>query len=613
MPRTLRALLVEDVPSDAELLLEELSAGGFDVTHERVQSAAAMKAALEREPWDIVFSDYSMPGFDAPAAIAVLRNTGLDIPLIIVSGTVGEETAVQAMKAGAHDYFRKDKLSPRLVPVVERELREAANRKDRRRAVHALAEKEAQYRQIVDSVRAIVWRADARTFRFTFVSPEAEKILGYPLSTWTEDARFWVDHIHPDDREWVVPFCRENTRVGRDHQFEYRMMAADGHAVHFQDLVRVVTEGGEASELVGIINNLLGVIIGYADIVLREIGPEQRAHHRVKEMRSAAERAAALTRQLLAFSRKQVLQPKVLDPNAVVANVETMLRRLIGEHIQLVTILPERLGAVKADPGQLEQVVLNLAVNARDAMPGGGRIVMETANAELDEAYVKTHPDARAGPHVVLSVSDSGHGMDAATIAHIFEPFFTTKGVDKGTGLGLSTVYGIVRQSGGHVTVYSEPGQGAVFKVYLPRVDAPLEPPVEPASSQDDSGHETVLLAEDDPGLRAMVAEVLEGAGYVVLEAASPEVALELAESHAGPIHVLMTDVVMPRIGGNELSQHVRARRPEVRVLFASGYSFDAVGHQGLIGPDTNFLEKPFTAAALLRRLRRILDSKPPL
>jgi PAS domain S-box-containing protein len=642
--KPLRALIVEDSERDADLLLQELRRGGFDVTFERVDTAEAMSAALEKQTWDIVFCDYSMPRLDAPSALSLMRGTGLDLPFIIVSGTVGEDAAVEAMKAGAHDYFRKDKLSPRLVPVIERELREASGRAERRRAESALLEKEAQYRQVVESVRAIVWRADARTFRFTFVSPEGEKILGYPIRMWLDEPSFWSDHIHPDDRDWAVAFCRKNTDEGHDHQFEYRMMAAAGHAVWLQDLVRVVIQGDEARELVGIMidvterrhledqlrqalkmeavgqlaggvahdfNNLLGVITGYGDLLLREIDPQHRARQRVEEIRKAAERAAALTRQLLAFSRKQVLQPKVLDPNTVVADVEKMLRRLIGEHIQLVTLFSESVGTIKADPGQLEQVIVNLAVNARDAMPGGGKLIIETANVELDEGYVRTHADARPGPHVVLSVSDTGHGMDAVTLSRVFEPFFTTKGADKGTGLGLSTVYGIVKQSGGHVTAYSEPGHGTTFKVYLPRVDEPRESRLDRTAVGETAsrGTETVLLAEDEESLRVMFREVLEGAGYVVLEAASPEAALAVSESHAGPIHLFVTDVVMPRMGGQELARRVLAIRPDVHVLFVSGYSFEGVGHQGLIEPGTNFLEKPFTADALLRELRRILDT----
>ena len=643
MARPLRVLFVEDREKDVELLVLELRRGGYDLAQERVDTPEAFGAALERQEWDIILCDYRMPRFDAPAALALVKEKKVDLPFIVVSGTVGEETAVEALRAGAHDFMTKDRLS-RLLPAIDRELREAFGRAERKRAESALLEKEAQYRQIVESVRAAVWRADARTFQFTFVSPEAEKILGYPTRMWLEDPSFWSDHIHPDDRAWATALCRRNTEEKRDHQFEYRMVAADGHAVWLQDLVRVVVEGDEVRELMGIMidvterrqledqlrqsqkmeavgqlaggvahdfNNLLGVITGYSELALREIDPEHRARRRVEEIRKAAERAAALTRQLLAFSRKQILQPRVLAVNAVVTDVEKMLRRLIGEDIQLVTVFSEGLGTVKADPGQIEQVIVNLAVNARDAMPGGGKLVIETANTDLDEGYVRAHADARPGRHVVLSVSDTGHGMDAGTLARAFEPFFTTKGPDKGTGLGLSTVYGIVKQSGGHVTAYSEPGHGTSFKVYLPRVDEPMEPrPGQGAVSEALSrGTETILLAEDEESLRLMFRELLEGAGYVVLEEASPEAAVAASDSHAGPIHLLMTDVVMPRMGGQELARRLLATRPQLRVLYVSGYSFEGIGHHGLIDAGANYLEKPFTSEALLRTVRRILDA----
>jgi len=643
LARPLRVLFVEDREKDVELLVLELRRGGYDLAQERVDTPEAFGAALERQEWDIILCDYRMPRFDAPAALALAKEKKVDLPFIVVSGTVGEETAVEALRAGAHDFMAKDKLS-RLLPAIDRELREAFGRAERKRAESALLEKEAQYRQIVESVRAAVWRADARTLQFTFVSPEAEKILGYPTRMWLEDPSFWSDHIHPDDRAWATALCRRNTEEKRDHQFEYRMVAADGHAVWLQDLVRVVVEGDEVRELMGIMidvterrqledqlrqsqkmeavgqlaggvahdfNNLLGVITGYSELALREIDPEHRARRRVEEIRKAAERAAALTRQLLAFSRKQILQPRVLAVNAVVTDVEKMLRRLIGEDIQLVTVFSEGLGTVKADPGQIEQVIVNLAVNARDAMPGGGKLVIETANTDLDEGYVRAHADARPGRHVVLSVSDTGHGMDAGTLARAFEPFFTTKGPDKGTGLGLSTVYGIVKQSGGHVTAYSEPGHGTSFKVYLPRVDEPMEPrPGQGAVSEALSrGTETILLAEDEESLRLMFRELLEGAGYVVLEEASPEAAVAASDSHAGPIHLLMTDVVMPRMGGQELARRLLATRPQLRVLYVSGYSFEGIGHHGLIDAGANYLEKPFTSEALLRTVRRILDA----
>jgi len=357
-------------------------------------------------------------------------------------------------------------------------------------------------------------------------------------------------------------------------------------------------------------NNLLGVITGYADLLQKDIGPQHPGARRLDEIRKGADRAAALTRQLLAFSRKQVLQPRVLDLNAVVGDMEKMLGRLIGEDIQVIAKLGTDLGRVKADPGQMEQVIVNLAVNARDAMPQGGKLILETTNAELDESYRRTHPGARPGPYVRLAVSDTGHGIDAATLPRIFEPFFTTKEQGKGTGLGLSTVYGIVKQSGGYIMVYSEPRRGSTFKVYLPRVDEEAQAATEAEGAPEPPARasETILLVEDEKALREMIRELLEEGGYTVLEGGSPEEALAAARSHRGPIHLMLTDVVMPRMGGRDLAAELSALRPGLRVLYMSGYTDSAIIHHGVLDAGTHFLQKPFTAHALLRKVRAVLD-----
>jgi CheY-like chemotaxis protein len=301
----------------------------------------------------------------------------------------------------------------------------------------------------------------------------------------------------------------------------------------------------------------------------------------------------------------------VLDLNAVVADVEKMLGRLLGEDIEIVTVRGADLGRVKADPGQIEQVIVNLAVNARDAMPGGGKLIFETANVDLDENYLRAHAGARPGPHVLLAVSDTGRGIDAQTLPRIFEPFFTTKEKGKGTGLGLSTVYGIVKQSGGYIMVYSEPGHGSSFKVYLPRVDDAAEPLAAPPNPppQPPRGAETILLAEDDTALREMIREILAEAGYAVLEAGSLEEALAAVRSHPGPIHLMLTDVVMPRASGRDVATQVAAVRPGLCVLYMSGYTDEAIVHHGVLDAGTHFLQKPFTSDALLRKLRTVLGT----
>jgi PAS domain S-box-containing protein len=356
-------------------------------------------------------------------------------------------------------------------------------------------------------------------------------------------------------------------------------------------------------------NNLLTAILGYSNLVLEQLEPGHPARADVEEMKRAGESAAALTQQLLAFSRKQILQPQVLDLNEVVVRADALLRRLIGEHIVLVRSLEPGLDRVSADPGQLEQVILNLAINARDAMPSGGTLTIETANVDLDDAYALQHGGVSPGPHVMLAVSDTGVGMDEQTQARIFEPFFTTKRRGEGTGLGLSTVYGIVQQSGGAIWVYSEPDRGTTFKVYFPRAEQ-----VQPAAAaQPDAvrlnGTETILLAEDQPEVRSIACAVLRRHGYRVLEASHGDEALRIVRAHREPIHLLLSDVVMPAMSGPELARLVQGEHPGIRVLFASGYTDDAIVSHGVLDPGVAFLQKPFTPASLLRKIRELLDA----
>ncbi|HYL22172.1 MAG TPA: PAS domain S-box protein [Gemmatimonadales bacterium] len=359
-------------------------------------------------------------------------------------------------------------------------------------------------------------------------------------------------------------------------------------------------------------NNILTAITGYSELLRQDLTPGHPGHADVAEIRRAADRAAGLTRQLLAFSRQQVLEPRVLDLNDLVRNMEKLLHRLLGEDIVLATELAPELGAVKADPGQLEQVIMNLAVNSRDAMPSGGKLTIETVNIEIGDTHATHHEPLQPGRYVMVAVSDTGTGMTEATKARIFEPFFTTKEKGKGTGLGLSTVYGIVKQSGGFIWVYSEPGQGATFKIYLPRVDeaaealTPLE--VRPAVTQ---GTETILVAEDEESVRVIVRETLERHGYRVLQAKGGAAALALAAAHAGPVHLLVSDVVMPEMSGRELATRLVAERPTVRVLYMSGYTDDAVLRRDILEAGSAYLQKPFGPELLLRKVRAVLDGAP--
>jgi PAS domain S-box-containing protein len=356
-------------------------------------------------------------------------------------------------------------------------------------------------------------------------------------------------------------------------------------------------------------NNLLTVITGYSDLLLRSLDDDQH-RQKVEEIKKASERAAALTRQLLAFSRKQVLQPTVLNLNHIVPEMDKMLSRLIGADIDLLTVMEPELWQVKADAGQIEQVLMNLTVNARDAMPSGGKLIIQTANVYLDDNYSSHHAAIQPGPYVMLAVSDHGCGMDKETQMHIFDPFFTTKDAGKGTGLGLSTVYGIVKQSGGNIEVYSEVGKGTTFKIYLPQVCEAIEQREEtPARTAMQAGTETILLVEDDDIVRQLVRNVLESNGYHVLVAASGGEALQISERYQDLIYLLVTDVVMPQMGGREVAERLAMSRPGIKVLYMSGYTNGSIVHQGVLKEGVAFLEKPFTPNALTRKVREMLDA----
>jgi PAS domain S-box-containing protein len=356
-------------------------------------------------------------------------------------------------------------------------------------------------------------------------------------------------------------------------------------------------------------NNLLTIISGYSQLILNNLSASDPNRHSAEQIMKAGERAAALTRQLLAFSRRQVLQPKVFELNKLVASLSTMLQRLIGEDVELRLVLPPEVGRVSADPGQIEQVLMNLAVNARDAMPQGGILTIETSNRQIGEEYTGRHITVKPGSYIQLSVSDTGSGMDQATKARLFEPFFTTKAPGRGTGLGLSTVFGIVKQSGGNVEVYSEPGHGTSVKVYLPSIDQQAFIETADPRRKTARGTETILLAEDDEMVRSLVRETLEREGYKVIESADPVEARRIADHHKGNIQLLITDVVMPKLSGRELAEQLIRRRPDLKVLYMSGYTDNAVLNSGILHQDVAFLQKPFTPSALAEKVREVLEN----
>ena len=523
---------------------------------------------------------------------------------------------------------------------------------ERKRAEQDLAQSQRRYQALVHSIDGIVWEADPRAFRFLFVSRQAERILGYPVERWLTQPRFWRNQIHPEDLERVRGALSNAVKQKRGHEVEYRMIASGGHTVWIRDTVSLIVENRKVAKLRGLMvditekktaeealrrseeqlrqsqkmeaigrlaggiahdfNNLLTAITGYGDLLLKGLGKKNKLRREAMEISKAAQRAADLTGQLLAFSRQQVLRPQIIDLNAIVVDMEMMLRRVIGEHIQLVTRLDSDLGAVKADPGQMHQVLLNLVVNARDAMPKGGEVGIETAVVELDQRYAERHPGVEPGAYVKLSVSDNGAGIDEETKRRLFEPFFTTKEQGKGTGLGLSTVYGIVRQSGGHISIDSTVGEGSTFQIYLPWAEKkevePLDTTKE-AIPDSSPGTERILLVEDDESVRELASEILQMNGYDVVEACNGVEALSVFEEQESPIEIVVTDLIMPQMGGRELAENLVQQSADIKVLFLSGYTDSAVLRQGLLDPGSFFLQKPFTPAQLAYKVRQALDS----
>jgi PAS domain S-box-containing protein len=514
---------------------------------------------------------------------------------------------------------------------------------EKRRAAEALRAGEERYRRLFESIPSPMWVCDLDSLAFLAVNDAAVQRYGYSREEFR--ALTICDIRPPED----VPALLRNVATAREKDSAevtqagvWRHVKKDGTAFDVEITSHAVAWDGRRAQLILAIdvterkaleaqlrqaqkmeavgrlagglahdfNNLLTAILGYSHLALRRLGDRTELRREIEEIGKAGERAAALTAQLLAFSRKQVLQTRVLDLNVIVRDMDKMLRRLIGEDVDLVACLGSELGRIRADPGQVEQVLLNLAVNARDAMPRGGKLTIETANVELGATYAMTHPVMKTpGRYVLLAVSDNGCGMDAETQSHIFEPFFTTKEAGKGTGLGLATVYGIVKQSGGYIWVYSEPGQGTSFKIYLPRTESEAERlSTVPVPVPFVRGSETVLLVEDEDALRALARQVLEESGYRVLEARRAEEGLLIARGHQDRIHLLLTDVVMPGASGPRLAEQMIEIHPQARVVYMSGYTDGAVVNHGLLEAGAAFLQKPFTPQALAAKVREVLD-----
>jgi two-component system, cell cycle sensor histidine kinase and response regulator CckA len=526
---------------------------------------------------------------------------------------------------------------------------------ERKLAEVALQRSEERYRIVAKVTNDVIWDWDLVTNQVLW-NDGLYEVFKYQPGEVVEDSDWWAARIHPADREQILNSVEALFDSGDlNWASEYRFQKADGsYATVFDRGYVAKDEQGKPVRMIGTMldlterrssekalreseeklqqaqkmesigrlaggiahdfNNLLTAILGYSEITLLHIAEGDPLRANLEEIKRAGNRAANLTRQLLAFSRKQVLQPQIMDFNSIIFELDKMLRRLIGEDIELVTHLQEPLGMVKADPSQIEQVIINLVINARDAMPEGGKLTIETANLMLDQEYTSKHPEVKPGAYVMIAVSDNGEGMDEATKERIFEPFFTTKAIGKGTGLGLSTVHGIVNQSEGHIWVYSELGNGSTFKLYFPRTD--LDTTRADASTQNKrsfiGGNEIILLVEDDEIVRNMAKRILELDGYQILTASTPFDALAICQEYKEKIHLLLTDVVMPQMSGNILAKQILAIRPDIIVLYMSGYTENTIVHHGALDEGINFIEKPFTPENLSHRVRALLDKANP-
>jgi two-component system cell cycle sensor histidine kinase/response regulator CckA len=767
----LRVLILEDNPRDVELCIQELNKAGFELQADAVDTEEGFASKLQSCDYDLILSDFRIPTWSGLEAFRLLKQKGKDIPFILVTGTLGEEAAVDLIKEGVADYILKDSLV-RLPSAVRRALEEKITRDERERAIQSLRESEEQVRLLLDSTAEAIYGINVQG-NCTFCNAASLRLLGYNHSSdlLGKQMHWLIHHTRADGKRYPIEECKIYTgfREGKgSHSDDEVLWKKDGSSfpaeywsypmfrdgkpigsvVTFLDIaerkcaeealrrsearVRRLVEsniigistgdlsgklidandaflgllgfsredllsgemrwdaltppeyrdtdqlaveqlksagsaspwekqffrkdGSRVSVLIGVttltaargeietvsfvvdiserkkleaqlrmaqkmeavgqlaggiahdFNNLLGVIIGWSEVFEERLGQDDPLRPKAQQIKKAGQRAAALTRQLLAFSRKQVLEPRVLDLNAVVADTLKMLQRLIGDDIELITLPAPELGRVKADQGQVEQVIMNLAINARDAMPQGGKLTITIANAEMDDVSVRQHPGAVPGSYVMLSVSDTGCGMDHETQAHIFEPFFTTKELGKGTGLGLSTVYGIMKQSGGYISVYSELGRGTTFKSYLPRIEQSVTQGTPVRNTKDlVRGWETILLVEDAQPLRELARELLETKGYTVLEAANGADAIQVAEKYGKPIHLLLTDVVMPGMDGSKLAERMGHSYPGIKVLYMSGYTDDAIVHHGVLDSGITLLQKPFTRESLTHKVREVL------
>ena len=635
----LSILMVEDSLTDAELIERNLRRAGIEGPLVRFSSRHAFGDALRTKRPDVVISDHNLPQFDGRDVLGLVRALPDPPPFILITGSLNEETAVEYMKSGAADYILKDSLI-RLAPAVLTAVEHDRDRRAKAAAERASRETEERLSMLLRATNDAVWDLDLVS-RTLLVNGELLALIGHDPAGAPLTLDTWLERIHEDDRGRVrgglETVLRSGTTFWTD---EYRLRRSDGSFARVADRALIMrNERGRAIRVVGALmdmtetqrlqeqlvqaqkmeaigrlaggvahdfNNLLTGILVSSHLLEDPHTLTKDQLLEVTEIRKAAERASALTRQLLAFSRKQVMALTRLDLNETVRGVCAMLERTLGADIQLKLALADPPGTVRADAGQVEQILLNLAVNARDAMPAGGTLTLATARVDI---AADTAADITPGPYVALRVIDSGAGMDAATIGRIFEPFFTTKEVGRGTGLGLSTVYGIVRQHGGHIDVQSQPGRGTTFTIHLPRVDGRAEAPArgEPPTTKR-GGPERILLVEDDPGVQATIHRMLTRLGYQVLAATTAEDAWAAIQKHGRGIELIVSDVQLAEGNGPALVARIRDAGFDTPVVFLSGYAEEAVLPDGRLPDRSSFLAKPFTPATLAQRIRQALS-----
>jgi PAS domain S-box-containing protein len=645
----LQVLILEDEPTDAELAVREIRRSGFEVDWERVEDETAFVAQLRDNPPDVIISDYSMPQFSAPRALELLHEHRPDIPFVIVSGTIGEEVAVAAMRAGASDYLLKDRLA-RLGMAV----RHLIEQRDDSRARLAAEKARRRLAAAVDQIAEGIVIVDSAG-RVEYVNPSYERIDGRSRDETIGQLYWLLDRDAPppggdNQREEVLEALRASepwqgrvdhpTPDGRSIEMDLSISAVRDEAGRVSSFVcvfrdvseRVLLErslrqaqkmeaiGRLAGGMAHDFNNLLTAILGYGELTLTRLGEESPIHRDVSEIVAAGRRGAQLTRRLLSFSRRTALATETIDLNATVHDMEGLLGRLIGEDVTIRLDLDPATPAIRGDRSQIEQIVLNLAVNARDAMPSGGSLELASRRVVLDAREAARRLGLAPGVYAVLSVTDTGCGIDPETQARIFEPFFTTKETGEGTGLGLSMVFGIARQSGGSVEVTSEVGAGTEFRVYLPEAERsppaePAEPAPRPASAPDLPAPRegaTIMVVEDEEATGGLVARLLREKGYEVMIARNGVEARLLADQRPEGIDLLLTDVVMPMISGPELAEELRARWPDLRVLFMTGYSGKLLEAHDFNSEHEHLVLKPFTLEELDRSVRRAIGGGEP-